>query len=297
MKVRTSKYNLARALDALGLLRLGAAVQSGMLARSLRILYLHDVPDAQVDRFDRLLGYLRRRYVPATRADLEQLVDAGRWPYAKSGVLLTFDDGLRSHYQTVAPCLEKHGFRGWFFVPTGMVLTPPSAQPAAAIRQRVLHGQDTSVDPRVFMTRDEVRDLARRHEVGCHTASHVRLSAQLSEARLRGEILDSRRELEDIVEKAVDSFSWVGGEEFAYCPAAARLIASSYRFCFTTNTRLIWPGSNPLALDRTHLEAEFADALVRFQLSGLMDLWYATKRWRVARTLAAASPIMEGAGR
>jgi peptidoglycan/xylan/chitin deacetylase (PgdA/CDA1 family) len=199
---------------------------------------------------------------------------------------------LRSQYEVAAPLLDKHGFQGWFFVPIAMILTPPAEQPRAAERQLVLHEHDTVRDPRVFMTAEQLLDLSRRHIVGCHTANHVRLGSTLQDAELVSEIVDARRDLESILGSEINSFAWVGGEEHAYSGKAAWWIARSYRYCFTTNTRLTRGGCNPLELDRTHLEADFPRSLVLFQLSGIMDLLYAGKRRRVADVLRGyiASP-------
>jgi peptidoglycan/xylan/chitin deacetylase (PgdA/CDA1 family) len=166
-----------------------------------------------------------------------------------------------------------------------MLLTPPADQPLAAAQRLVLHEHDTARDPRVFMTIEQLRDLSRRHIVGCHTSNHVRLSSTLPDTELIAEIVDARSELESVVGSEINSFAWVGGEEYAYSGAAAQYIADAYRYCFTTNSRLTRGGCNPLQLDRTHLEADFPRSLLRFQLSGIMDLLYAGKRQRVAHSL------------
>jgi peptidoglycan/xylan/chitin deacetylase (PgdA/CDA1 family) len=275
---------LARILDLGGALRLCLFLQAALFRRSIRIVNYHDVPPCHAGSLDAQLRYLRRRFVPATRMDLDALLTK-KWRYKKPGLIITFDDGLRSHYEVAAPLLEKHGFQGWFFVPIGMLLTPPADQPLAAAQRLVLHEHDTAHDPRVFMTIEQVRDLSRRHIVGCHTSNHVRLRSTLPDTELISEIVDARGELASIVGSEINSFAWVGGEEYAYSGEAARYIADAYRYCFTTNTRLTRAGCNPLQLDRTHLEADFPRSLVRFQLSGIMDLLYAGKRRRVAALL------------
>lgn len=67
-------------------------------------------------------------------------------------VVLTFDDGFAEHYTTVAPILEKYGFRGTFNVIVGRVGTPG------------------------YMTWRQLRDLAKRgHAIENHTYSHTNL--------------------------------------------------------------------------------------------------------------------------
>lgn len=56
---------------------------------------------------------LCRVYEPVFAKDLDRFLNSdGR------GFILTFDDGLRDHYEFVFPELKRRGLEGWFFVPT-----------------------------------------------------------------------------------------------------------------------------------------------------------------------------------
>lgn len=282
----SAKKWLARTLDVLGINRVGIALQRLFPSSYIRVLYYHDVEPRQAAAFEAQLLLLRRYFEPASQHELRAFLQTGRWPHSKPGIVLTFDDGLRSNYEVAAPLLEKHGFQGWFFVPIGLVTLPPRQQPRSADGQLVTHGNDVSRDPRVFMRAQELRDLAHRHIIGCHTSSHVRLSEALPPATLDFEILDAKRMLEETMGKPVDSFAWVGGEEWAYSSGAARRIEREFRFAFTTNSRAVRATTSALQIDRTHVEADYPAYLVRFQLSGIMDLRHAGKRKRVARRIA-----------
>lgn len=66
---------------------------------------------------------------------------------AKAAICLTYDDGLSSHVNTVAPALDKHGFKGTFFVTVG----------EKSVREEM----------------DKWRDLPKRgHELANHSAYH-----------------------------------------------------------------------------------------------------------------------------
>jgi peptidoglycan/xylan/chitin deacetylase (PgdA/CDA1 family) len=292
--VSGKKQMLGRVLDACGLLGLAGAARRASTHASIRIAYYHDVTRADAPRLDAQLATLCRLYHPATRQDLERLVFQAAWPYPRPGLIVTFDDGLRSHAEIVAPLLEKHGMQGWFFVPIALLEAPSALQPQLARQNLVLHANDVSRDTRVFLTVAQLRDLARRHVIGCHTANHVRLRAALGEAELHAEIVDARRALETALQQPVDSFSWVGGEEWACSAAAARLVAEQFRLSFTTSAQPVRAGHSPWQLDRTHLEADFPDWLVRLQLSGLMDLHYAAKRRRLRPLLTGHRPADTG---
>ncbi len=57
---------------------------------------------------------------------------------------------------------------------------------------------------------EEVRQLDRRHVVGCHTLSHTRLSPGVERAAVLSEIVEGKRLLEERLGHEVESFAWVG---------------------------------------------------------------------------------------
>jgi peptidoglycan/xylan/chitin deacetylase (PgdA/CDA1 family) len=291
IEVNPLKRATAAVMDRIGVTSLSFAVQRWTLSPFIRVVYYHDVPPALADRFERQLEFLKRSFVPASKADLDRLLTQGVWSHDRPGIIVTFDDGLRSHYEVVAPILDRLGFQGWFFVPVDLVTMPSAEQPAATVRHGVFHDCDTTRDPRVFMSETQVMALSKRHVVGCHTASHVRLSRELSDSQLHIELDNAKRRLEAIVDRNVDAFSWVGGEEWAYSENAARIVANLFKYAFTTNTCVARRGASRLNIDRAHVEASFEPSLVRLHLSGMMDLYYRPKRKRLeSRLLACRSP-------
>jgi hypothetical protein len=119
--------------------------------------------------------------------------------------------------------------------------------------------------------------------MGSHTQTHCRLSPDVSKEVLVAEIHGSKKILEETLGHEIHSFCWVGGEEFTYSKQASELVKNAYKFGFMTNSDAIRPGTNPLQLQRTNIEAENPLSLVRFQLSGAMDIAYTPKRRRVNR--------------
>ena len=283
--INPRKRQLARMLDRAGVLRASLGVQARW-GPYVRCLNYHSVPRELADGFARQLRWFGEHFVPVGWKELLDLHD-GHWPHARPGLLLSFDDGCRSHAEVAAPLLEQHGFVGWFFV--------PAAFPDADVEGQRYYAREHSIsawsdgDPRVALTWDEVRYLDQHHVVGCHTLDHLRLSAELGEPELRRQILGGKQRLEEQLGHAVESFSWVGGEEWSYSAPAARCLADAgFRAVFGTNNRTFRPGQDLLRIERTNVEADYEPALLRFQLSGLMDLAYAPKRRRLERALNAS---------
>jgi peptidoglycan/xylan/chitin deacetylase (PgdA/CDA1 family) len=285
--VHALKQRLARSFDGTGLNRALLALQAQVIGPHVRAVNYHDVPPALAGAFEAQLREYAHRFEPVGPAELAAL-EAGRWPHRRPGILLSFDDGLRSHADVVAPLLERHGFPGWFMVPADFVSTSAPEQQAFAREHQIRADASAWDDGRIAMTWEDVRRLDKNHVIACHTGSHRRLSASLDEGELEREIVGAKARLERELGHAVDAFAWVGGEEASYSASAARVIREAgFTWCFMTNNAPIRPDTHPHQLQRSNIEAGFPPELVRFTLSGFYDLMYLPKRRRVNRLTAA----------
>jgi len=281
------KLRLARAFDRSGLSRGLLATQRVLLSPYLRAVNYHGIARADADAFDAQLEFYARHFEPIGIEQLEAFL-GGRWRPGRPGLLLTFDDGLRSHAEVAAPLLERRGWPGWFCVPAGLPEAPCDDHRAFREKHALSYDENEYEDRRGVLDWDDLRRLDRHHVIVCHTHSHRRLRADLSDAERRHEIVEAKRLLEQHVEQPVRAFAWVGGEEESYsAEAAATLREAGFDFVLMTNTAPIRPWTDPHHLQRTNIEAHDPPEVVRFQLSGAMDLLYWPKRRRVDRMTAA----------
>ncbi len=163
-----------------------------------------------------------------------------------------------------------------------MIDVPADDQPQKAVEHRLVPKPFDYGTSRVFLSWDQIRELDRVHTIGCHTLSHCRLRPTLSERELHQEIVTSKHLLEERLGHEVLAFAWVGGEETSYSREAANMIRmANYKVVFLTNNSVIKPNTDLRILDRTHMDSSFSPALMRFQLSGVLDVMYAPKRKRV----------------
>ena len=284
MKAETIKRAMGAAFEVTGINGVLLRSQAALLRPFARAVYYHDVPPSAADRFEAHVRCYARYFDPVDEQGLRDLL-TGRTRAKRPGLLITFDDGLRSCAEVVAPILEKYGFTGWFFIPAGLPGLSEDEQPMAARNAHIVYSPEYG-DSRVFMTWDQICALAGRHVVGCHTMNHTWLKNGLSDDVLRYEIIESGRVLGERLHAPIRFFCWVGGQEWAYSAAAARVIRDAgYEFCFTTNNSMIRPGTDPMALNRHNAEAGFPLSLIKFHLSGFMDLYYAGQRRRVHKSL------------
>ena len=276
MNANAVKRKLASVFDATGINGAAFAVQKGLLSPFVRVVNYHDIQAQHIGNFEAHLGFYSERFVNVNEATLRALLKDGQWPHDKPGIIISFDDGMRSHFEVAAPLLEKYGFTGWFFVPAGWIAERIASNEEAADR----------VGDQKTLTTEQVRQLDSHHVVGCHTETHCRLTKDLPEERIRFETLGAKRSLEDLLGRTVDIFCWVGGEENTYSKTASDLIRQAYSLGFMTNTAVVRRGTDPMQIQRTNIEAENPLSLVRFQLAGFLDLIYLPKRRRVNRLTA-----------
>src|SRR5688500_406352 len=102
--------------------------------------------------------------ITSSKDQLKRLVDCGHHrllpdqpndylikgtPLPSKPFMLTFDDTRQEHYSIAAPAMEKHGFKGVFFV-----MTIPIGRPN-------------------YMTSEQIKELSDRgHIIGSHTWDH-----------------------------------------------------------------------------------------------------------------------------
>ena len=218
-------------------------------------------------------------------ANLDRFFATGRWTKSRPGLIISFDDGLRSNFHT-APLPARYGFTGSYIVAPVSVDTKPAEQ-AESAPSRLIIVDSPYEDGRVTTSWEELRTLAQTHVICCHTATHMPMRADLSHEVLPQEIVESKKLLEERLGRPVDAFYWVGGQEHAYASQAARVIRQARcRYAFMTNACPVTPRTNPLQLQRANIESAWPLVVVAFQLSGAMGLLYTRKRRRVNRLTA-----------
>lgn len=261
----TIKRWLAAVTDSVGICGAGLALQKRLYGPFIRAVNYHTVRPDETENFERQLEWYSRKFVSVGSEDLKKFLAGEPWPHDRPGMLISFDDGTRDHIEIVAPLLEKYGFTGWFFVPTGQVAAD--------------EGERTG-----NLTVSHIQKLAEDHVIGSHGVDHIRLSSEVPRELLEYEISDSKLQLQSMLGAQVETFCWIGGEVWAYCEAASDLVRKHYRYAFMGNSDVILQTDDPFQLSRSNIEAENPMSLVRFQLSGLVDLYFTPRRRRVLHT-------------
>jgi peptidoglycan/xylan/chitin deacetylase (PgdA/CDA1 family) len=270
-------------------------LQTRLSAKSYGLVVgMHETPAALATEFHEQLAWASQRF---TITDLENFVKLwepnSEWATSsRPPVLFTFDDGRESNYDVAAPALESFGGRGVFFV-VPMFAQCAADQALSFYRKKInpnsKPGDETWEDWKP-MSPGQIADLASRgHTIGNHTLSHERL-AGLSSAELEQQVGDSARLISSWTGKRVEAFAWTFDWDGADADSW-RVIRRYHRFCFAP-----CPGAIDARRDyrslmwRREIEVKYSTPEYRFQYSGLVDLWWSTRRRHLRKMCSTQQP-------
>lgn len=271
---------------AVGADRIQRLRENSLQTRRVRAMYLHGSPPSDTGAFRNQLRWLREHFQVIDFAELKRLWSGGTGGKIeddpRTRVLLTFDDGLATNYETAAPLLEEFGMRGVFFV------VPRFSQCAgdeSAAREYHFKFISRSQQPWRPMSPGQIGDLALRgHTIGNHTMTHRRLS-EVPPSEYDMEINRSADLIELWTAQPVEAFSWTFIWH-AITRDAHQMICRRHPYCFSP-----CPGLTDLACDspaliwRTHVEPNYRPSEYRFMYSGLSDVLWRKQRLKLREIL------------
>jgi peptidoglycan/xylan/chitin deacetylase (PgdA/CDA1 family) len=246
----------------------------------------HDTPEEFIETFRLQLQWYKKHYSNCDLEELKTFLFEGKWKNKKPGLIITFDDALKTNFSVALPLLEEFGFTGWFMIPPGFVDVVSKKQSDFA-KKHLIEYLPKGENSRLAMSWEEIKEIERRgHIITCHSMFHNRLSTKLTHEQLYVEIIDSKKLLEINLNHSVNIFTWVGGEEWAYSNSAYKILTkANYEMIFCTNCAPIKANQNPHFLERYHIDPNYSLNRLRVVLGGLYDILYWRKRKRVFKNL------------
>ncbi len=185
--------------------------------------------------------------------------------------LLTFDDGGESAATRTADLLEKHGWRGHFFVTAGQI------------------------NKNGFMSSEQIRCLRNNgHVIGSHSFSHPTRMSHCSEGQLIDEWTRSIRVLSDILGEQVDTASVPGGY---YSKRVAETAATAgIRVLFNSEpTTAVYPVLGCMVIGRFNIfrgmPARISGELVSVHSAARSRQWLHWNLKKIAK-MAAGQPYL-----
>jgi len=193
-----------------------------------------------------------------------------------NGIALTFDDGYESVYTHVFPEMSERGITGTIFPVVGSI------------------GRDNTWDVRLSFSRfrhlswEHLAELARcGFEIGSHTMTHRDLT-RMGTARMRRELRDSRRLLEDRLGVEVSAVAF----PFGRCDRRVmdEAFEAGYKCGFTSS-----PGASPsvMAVGRMGVHTMDGEAAVARMLGLRPGRWLEVLKNKAIANLALLTTLVK----
>lgn len=157
------------------------------------------------DRFEDEIRLLHNwEYTPITTTMLVNAIKNGA-PLPPRPIIITFDDANEDNYTNAFPIMKKYGMTGVLYLPYDYI------------------------GGTGYLTVDEIKEMAAAGwEVGSHSLDHPNLTI-LDQPRLRAEIVDSRKKLQELLGVPILTFAYpfgdVGSAEVDYVKFAGYIAA------------------------------------------------------------------------
>lgn len=191
------------------------------------------------DLFEDLINKIKNNYKPTPLKTLVDTIKRKTPPDPKT-IVITFDDAYGDTFRYAVPILLKYDIPATFFISSGYIGTDRPFPWDLAI------GQKYDV-----MNWEEVKELTRLgFEIGSHTVNHLNLGKSSMEA-LRDEMIRSKSQIENVIQKGVTSFAYpFGGKNSIALGGHEIAKEAGYDCCCTAYGGKITEKSNPYYLHR-----------------------------------------------
>lgn len=206
--------------------------------RGIPVLYYHSVresADNEVTITPKLLRaqlqYIRDEgYMTLTLSELKAYI-LNNSPIPTKSILITFDDGYMDNYDNAFPILKDLNMVATIFCIT------------------------SNLDGSYYLSKEAINEMSNYGiDIESHTVNHPKLNEMTYDEQL-SELVDSKKTLESITGKKIDSIAYPFGDFNDDSIRAAK--DAGYSLGFTTKKGLSDRDDNPLKLDRIYISSKY----------------------------------------
>ena len=191
-------------------------------------------------------------------------------------LLLTFDDGFQSNYTVEKNILRKLDIKGIFFVPSDFIKLKSTKKSQKFIKENILDKYiDNHKNKLANMTIQNLKSLLRSGNlIGCHTKTHANLGKIKNRLKLKNEILQSAKYLENSLKVKINHFAFTYGNYDSMSDESLKMTFSKYKFIYSCLRGNNFFNKKKSIIKRDTIYLDSSNDLSEIFLSGLIDLRY-----------------------
>jgi len=179
----------------------------------------------------------------------------------RDNILITFDDGYRNNFEYAFSMLKKYKLSTTIFLITDFI--------DGRIKAENFAGDGFKVPPLAW---EEIKAMDRAGVgFGSHSKTHPVLS-NLSIEQLKGELIDSKKRIEDMLGHRINSFSYPFGYSGSFNEKTRKSLQDSgYTCAFVNLMGYNFNQQDKFALKRIRITSEDGPFRLRMKISGAYD--------------------------
>ena len=242
----------------------------------------HHIDLEHLDDFKNHIEFLIEKNYRIINLDFfKKLINGYQDDYKGISILITFDDGFKSAY-LASHIMDKYNVKGVFFVPTEFIDCENREQEKQFIINDLLLTEEDLTDQMKPMSWENVKEMHRKgHSIGAHTLSHARVSTIKDDDKLKYELYNSKIILENILEHKICCFAYPFGNLESINEKSLSMSQEFYYIIFSAIRGFNSQNTNPIAIRRDGVLAEYNLNYLRFIIEGGLDIKYMQARKRL----------------
>ena len=241
----------------------------------VRVLVYHNIENQYASKFNDQLQKLKKDWKFINVKDFENHINEKKILKGKN-LLLTFDDGFKSNFYVAKKILKKLNIKAVFFVPSDFVKIKRNVKLKKFVKKNIFDNQKiNNYEKFKNMTIKDLKSLIKDgHTIGCHTKTHANLGFINNIAKLKKEILDSAKSLENLLKIKVKHFAYTYGNYRSINDKSLMIAFKRYDFIYSCLRGNNFKNKKNNIIKRDTVYLDSSNNLLKICLSGMIDLKY-----------------------
>jgi peptidoglycan/xylan/chitin deacetylase (PgdA/CDA1 family) len=243
------------------------------------VSYTHEVKKKDLLNFENLILRLMETHNIIDPEDFFNFYEKGS-EIPERAILMTFDDGFLSSYETAITILKKYKIKAIFFIPTKILELKTEFDMLSFTNSNIYYNKSTKSnrDEYLFINVRQLNDLVDHgHFIAAHTHNHVIIKNITDDSGVITELINPKNVLSNYVKQKWEVFAFPVGTEKQVSRYIYSHIKSKYDYCFTTLVGINRFNTDRHCLHRFNLPPDSTLSYLDSVLKGSFNFYYGLK--------------------